>query len=46
MIDISNAQSCIMGVLMMMFGYGVRSKFDGLVKSRKTDFLPQHIGII
>ena len=21
-------------------------KFDGLVKSRKTDFLPQHIGII
>ena len=21
-------------------------KFDGLVKSRKTDFLPQHIGIM
>ena len=21
-------------------------KYDGLVKSRKTDFLPQHIGII
>jgi hypothetical protein len=25
--DLSNAQSCIIGILMMMFGYGVRSKF-------------------
>jgi len=25
--DISNVQSCIIGVLMAMFGYGVRSKF-------------------
>ena len=24
----------------------LKINFDGLVKSRKTDFLPQHIGII
>jgi len=27
MMDLSNAQSCIIGVLMAMFGYGVRSRF-------------------